>query len=294
MPEPLFDARFLRKLDRLELQTARILGGQIKGERRSKRKGISIDFADYRHYVRGDDLRFIDWNIYGRLDRLFIKLFYEEQDLQCRILLDTSRSMDFGEPNKFDFARRLAASIAYVGLHGSDQIGITCFNQGTTEVFRPSRGRHHVKRMLDFLVKLEPDRATSLYKMVREFTQRVRGRCVVVLISDFLDPAGFEGAMRYLLRDTIDVFAVQVLAPQEIEPDLGGHIELHDLETDHKVELTVNKRLKEIYMRNVEAFCASIRNYCTKYGMHYSLARSDAAIEEMMMKRLRANGLIKA
>ena len=239
----LLDPEFLRRLDRLELETRRILGGTIKGDRRSKKKGVSIDFADYRHYTPGDDLRFIDWNIYARLDRLFVKIFHEEQDLQCHLLLDTSRSMHFGEPDKLDFAKRVAASIAYIGLTGTDKIGIACFRGESAEAFPASRGRHNVRRMLGFLDALEADGQTSLFNAAREFAQRVKGRSIVVVISDFLDPAGFEPALRYLIRDTFDVFVIHVLAPQEIDPDVGGHVEIHDMEIDHKLEISVTPRL---------------------------------------------------
>ncbi|MBI1785134.1 DUF58 domain-containing protein [Candidatus Sumerlaeota bacterium] len=294
MAEPLLNAQFLRQLDRLELQTRRILGGQIKGERRSRKKGVSIDFADYRHYTRGDDLRFIDWNIYGRLDRLFIKIFYEEQDLQCHILLDTSKSMDFGEPNKMDFAKRAAASIAYIGLGNHDKIGITCFHGKVSDQFRPTRGQHQIRRMLGFLDQCKPDGQTSLQAVCRDFSLRAGARGIVTVISDFLDPAGFEPALRYLIRDNLDVYVLHLLSPQEIEPQIGGHVELHDIETGHKVDLTVNARLKDVYMRNVAAYCSQIQEYCTHYGMSYSLIRSDTTLEDLTLKRLRETGLVKA
>jgi uncharacterized protein (DUF58 family) len=289
----LLDAQFLRRLDRLELETRRVLGGAIKGDRRSKKKGVSIDFADYRQYVRGDDLRFLDWNIYGRLDRLFIKIFYEEQDLQCHLLLDASRSMAFGDPSKLDFAKRIAAGIAYVGLTGSDKVGISCFQAGSSDRLPALRGRHNVRRMLSFLDDKDADGWTSLTAAAREFVQRVKGKSIVVIISDFLDPAGFEPALRYLIRDTLDVFVIHVLAPQEIDPPINGHVELHDMEIDHKVELTVTPRLKQIYRSNVEAYCQKIKDYCARYGMSYTFARSDNAIEDLMLKHLRESGLIK-
>lgn len=284
---------FLKRLDRLELETRRILGGVIKGDRRSRKKGVSIDFADYRHYVRGDDLRFIDWNIYGRLDRLFIKIFHEEQDLQCHLLLDTSKSMRFGQPGKLDYARQIAAGIAYVGLTGSDKIGISCFREEASGALPAARGRHNVRRMLAFLEGLEADGRTSLHAAAREFTQRVKGRSVVVVISDFLDPAGFEPALRYLIRETLDVFVIHVLAPQEIRPEITGHVEMHDVETNHKLELTITPRLRDTYMRNVEAFCRKIKDYCVRYGMSYTFAPTDLPIEELLLKRLREDGLIK-
>lgn len=291
--KPIFDAGFLKRLDRLELETRRVLGGAIKGDRRSKKKGVSIDFADYRQYVRGDDLRFVDWNIYGRLDRLFIKIFYEEQDLQCHLLLDASRSMVFGDPPKLDFAKRIAAGIAYVGLTGSDKIGIACFQSTPSGVLPPLRGRHNVRRMLRFLEEAPAAGWTSLSAATRDFAQRVKGKSIVVIISDFLDPAGFEAALRYLIRDTLDVFVIHVLAPQEIDPPLNGHIELHDMEISHKVELTVTPRLKQMYRRNVEAYCQKIKDYCARYGMSYTFARTDQPVEDVLLKRLRESGLIK-
>ncbi|MCX7048372.1 MAG: DUF58 domain-containing protein [Candidatus Sumerlaeota bacterium] len=289
----LLDPQFLRRLDRLELETRRVLGGAIKGDRRSKKKGVSIDFADYRHYVRGDDLRFVDWNLYGRLDRLFIKIFYEEQDLQCHLLLDSSRSMHFGDPDKMDYAKRIAAGLAYIGLTGSDKIGITCFHSGTSGAFPASRGRHNVRRMLSFLEGMAADGRTSLLAATRELVQRVKGKSIVIILSDFLDPGGFEPALRYLIRDTLDVFVIQVMSPQEIDPNLIGHIELHDLEILHKVELTITPRLKQQYKRNVEAYCQQIKDYCTRYGMSYTFARTDEGIEDLLLKRLRESGLVK-
>jgi len=294
MTAKLLTPEFLKQLDRLELQTRRVLGGQIKGERRSRKKGISIDFADYRQYTRGDDLRFIDWNIYGRLDRLFIKLFYEEQDLQCNILLDTSRSMDFGTPNKLELAKKFAAAVAYVGLSNHDKIGISCFQGKTAASFRPTRGQHQIRRMLAFLDGIKADGQTSLASACRDFTLKPGVRGIVLLITDFLDPAGYQSALRYLMRDGLDVQVIHVLSPQEIEPEIGGHVELHDIETDHKVELTVNARMKDAYMRNVQAFCTQIQDHCVHYGMGYMLVRSDAPIEELIIKRLREAGVVKA
>lgn len=289
----LLEPGFLRRLERLELQARKVLGGQIKGDRRSKKKGISIDFADYRHYTRGDDLRFIDWNIYGRLDRLFIKIFHEEQDLQCHLLIDRSKSMDFGDPNKMAFARRIAAAIGYIGLCRQDKISVTAFGEGA-EQFPAARGRHNVARLLGFLDKVKPEERTSISNACKLFSQRVRSKAIVVLVSDFLDPAGFEPGLRYLVRDALDVYVLHTLAPQEIDPAIGGHVELFDIETGHKLELTVNERLKEVYKKNVDAYCTQIQAYCTRYGMAYSLVRTDTPMEDLVLRRLRESGLMKA
>lgn len=296
MPEngSLLAPQFLKRLDRLELDTRRVLGGAIKGDRRSKKKGVSIDFADYRQYVRGDDPRFIDWNIYGRLDRLFIKIFHEEQDLQCQLLVDTSRSMGFGEPDKLDTAKRIAAAIGYIGLTGSDKIGVTPFHSAAAAQILPgSRGRHNVRRLIEFLDALEADGQTSLLTATRDLVRRIKGRSIVVVISDFLDPAGFESALRYLIRDTLDIFVIHLLAPQEIDPDLAGHVELTDIEIDHKVELTITPRLKAAYKKNVEAYSQQINDYCTRYGMSYTFASTETPLEELLLKRFRESGLVK-
>ncbi len=293
MTEPLLTPDFLRRLDRLELETRRVLGGQVKGERRSKRKGIGLDFADHRHYSRGDDPRHLDWNIYARLERLFIKIFHEEQDLQCHLLLDTSKSMDFGDPNKLLFAKRLAAAVAYVGLRRQDRISLTCFNAVTGERFGPARGRPNIRRLLLFLDKLEAGGQTSLLTACRECAQRVSQRAVIIVISDLLDPAGFEPALKQLVRGSLDVFLIHVLSPQEIEPTLRGHLELRDAETDHKVEITANERLLKIYRGHLDALCSMAQTFCLRRGMQYMLVRTDTPIEELVLMRMRSAGLMK-
>lgn len=293
MTEPLLTPDFLRRLDRLELETRRVLGGQVKGERRSKRKGIGLDFADHRHYSRGDDPRHLDWNIYARLERLFIKIFHEEQDLQCHLLLDTSLSMEFGDPNKLLFAKRLAAAIAYVGLRRQDRISLTCFNQVSGERFGPARGRPHIRRLLGFLDKLKASGETSLFAACRECAQRVSQRAVIIVVTDLLDPAGFDGALRQLVRQSLDVFVIHVLAPQEVEPALRGHLELRDVETDHKVEITANERLLKIYRQHLDALCSAGQAFCLRRGMQYMLVRTDTPIEELVLMRMRAAGLMK-
>lgn len=293
MSTSLLDPQFLRKLDRLELATHRTTTGQMKGERRSRKRGLGTEFADFRQYTPGDDLRAIDWNLYARLDRFFVRIFHEEQDLALHLVLDTSRSMDFGDPNKMEFARRAAAAIAYVGLCNQDKVNLACFAEGASGAFGPARGRHHVRRLFEYLQSLQPTGATALLGACKAVGQRARGRSLVVVISDLLDPAGFEPALKHLVRESIDVCVLHVLAPQEIDPPLGGHVELVDMETGQKVELTVNERLKKNYKANLDAYCALIQNWCTKRGMLYSVLRSDAALEDLMLKRLREGGVVK-
>src|ERR671935_168197 len=153
MPEsqtqPLLDPEFLARLEQLELVSRKIFTGRMKGERRSRRKGQSVEFADYRNYVVGDDLRFLDWNLYARLDRLFLRLFMEEEDLHFYILIDNSLSMDFGTPTKLHFAKQVAAALGYIGLVNLDRVVVEAFNDRLVQSMPAARGRRSVWRLMD-------------------------------------------------------------------------------------------------------------------------------------------------
>src|SRR5437667_403682 len=190
--QPLLDPQFLHKLEQLELVSRKIFTGAIKGERRSKRKGQSVEFADYRNYVVGDDLRHLDWNLYARLDRLFIRLFQEEEDLHFHVLIDNSLSMDFGAPSKLRFAKQVAAALGFIGLVNMDRVVVEAFNNRLTQSMPALRGRRNLWRMMDFLQKLEPAGPSDLRQALRTFSLKCSGKGIVVLISDFMDKGGYE------------------------------------------------------------------------------------------------------
>src|SRR5271157_198169 len=192
--QPLLDPQFLARLEQLELVSRKIFLGRIKGERRSKRKGQSVEFADYRNYVVGDDLRFLDWNLFGRLDKLFIRLFMEEEDLHFYILIDNSLSMSFGSPTKLHYARQVAAALAFVGLVNMDRVVIEAFNDRLTQSMPAARGRRSLWRLMDFLQKIEPAGPSDLKKALRTFTMKSSGKGIVVLLSDMMDKEGYEDA----------------------------------------------------------------------------------------------------
>lgn len=299
--QKLLDPDFLKRLEQLQLTSRRILQGRMKGERRSKRKGVSIDFADYRDYVRGDDLRFIDWNIYSRLDRLFLKLFLEEQDLYFYIVLDTSKSMEFGDPAKLFYAKQIAAALSYIGLTHQDKVGITTFAAGQREVFTPARGRAKIWQMLSFLENLQADGRTSLTQTCREFIMKNLTRGIVILISDFFDEAGFESALKYFLQGNHEVFVLHVLDRKELEPETQGHLELVDIELEKlpkaqnegRIEITITPQLLKQYRETVSAFCTQINDYCTHYGMNYLVAATDHPFDHIILRYLRQRGLLK-
>jgi uncharacterized protein (DUF58 family) len=289
----LLDPGFLRKLEQLSIVSRKIVTGKIRGERRSKKKGISVDFADYRDYARGDDLRFIDWNIFGRLDRLFLKLFQEEEDLHVYLLLDTSRSMNFGDETKFDYGRKLAAALGYLALANYDRLAVTSFAGGVSTPLDPVRTKNQVWKLFRYLETLECAGTTNLPSACRDFTIRHSRRGIVILLSDFLDPSGYEEALSNLLSRRHEIFAVHILSPEEVEPSYGGHLKLVDSETGEEVDVTLNKNLREVFMKKTAAYVAALREYCSKRGIYYLSTRTDFELELLVLDYLRRVGFLR-
>ena len=289
---PLLEPKLLAKLERLELVTRKIFQGRMKGERRSKRKGQSVEFADFRNYTPGDDLRFIDWNLYARLDKLFLKLFLEEEDLHFYALVDTSLSMTFGEPTKFRFAKQLAAALGYIGLCRSDRVKIQ--GLGSDVHGGPVlRGRQSLRRMTDYLDTLEPTVGIPLEESVKQFCLRNSGKGIVILISDLMEKSGFESALRYLVSQNMDVYVIHVLSPEELDPEVAGDLKLIDCEDQDIAEITVTKPVLEKYKRTVAAFIDSAKEYCTRRGMMYFMTKSDRQIDDVVGSYLRQRGLVR-
>ena len=293
----LLDKDFIDRIEQLELVSRKVVAGRQKGERRSKRRGQSTEFADYRPYVPGDDTRFLDWNIYGRLDRLFMRLYEEQEDLGLNILIDRSASMAFGDPDKFLFARRIAASLGYIGLVNHDRVRIGAFSDHLEMVFAPARGRRQIWKLLDTLENLstDDDRITDLTRGCREFsvTQRLSG--IVVFISDFFDRSGFEGALRYLLSGgpSTEIYVFHVLAPQELEPKLVGDLSLVDVEDGVTAEVSISRALVKNYRQNLSAFRKDIQDYCTRRGMHFVFSSTEVAFDRLILEHLRRRGLLR-
>ena len=289
----LLSSEFLKRLEQLQITSTRIFQGRQQGERRSKRRGVSIEFADYRDYVRGDDTRFIDWNLYSRLDRYFLKLFMEEQDLYFYSIIDTSKSMEYGNPAKLLYAKQVAAALSYIGLTKQDKVGISAFASNIHETFRPTRGRAQIWRMLEFLGNLKADGQTSLAQTCRNFVLKNRMRGIVVLISDFFDEEGFEGALKFFLQGNYEIFVVQILDKEEMNPEIRGHMELVDSETEDKTEITITPQLLQQYKRTLEAYCTQINTYCTQYGMNYLVTSTEVPFDEIILKYMRRRGLLR-
>jgi len=289
----LLSPELLARLEKMELVSRKIFRGRMKGERRSPRKGQSVEFADFRNYVPGDDLRFVDWNTYARLERLFLKMFLEEEDLHFYALIDASSSMDFGEPTKLKFAAQLAAALGFVGLVRGDRVKIETVGESARESAPAFRGRRSLWRMLDRLGQIQPGQTVSLAEGVKSFCLRNSGKGIVVLISDLMDKAGYESALRYLMSREMDVYVVHVLSPEELDPDIQGDLRLVDCEDGDVAEITVTGPLMKRYKQTLAAFIESAREFCTRRGMTYLLARSEVPVEQLVTGYLATRGLVR-
>lgn len=290
----LLEPELIARLDQLEVLTRKVFRGRQKGERRSRKKGQSVEFADYREYVPGDDTRFLDWNVYGRLERLYIKLFLEEEDLAFYVIVDTSASMNFGSPmTKFDYARKLAAALGYVALKNQDKVGVTDAKERVASRFRPVRGKGQLHKLVSYLLTLEPGEGTDLVNSCRDFVIQNKQSGIVVLISDFLDDNGYEEALKHFFLREYDVYCIQVLSPEERDPKTLGHLELIDAETGERQEVTASEALVKQYKQTLENFCGGLRDYCTSRGMTYLATTTDVPVETMLLAYMRQRGLLR-
>ncbi len=290
---PLLEPEFLHKLEQLELVSRRIFVGRMKGERKSKRRGSSVEFAEHRNYTFGDDLRHIDWNVYGRLDKLFLKLFLEEEDLHVYTLLDTSLSMDFGAPTKLRYGKQVAAALAFIGLVNHDRVLLDTFSARLDPGLRGIRGRSQMYRVVDYLEHLEPTGRSDLTGAAREFAIRHTGKGIVVVISDFLDKRGYQDALRYLLARNLDIYVIHILSQQEVEPDLVGDLRLVDAEDDDFAEITISAPLLKRYKDSLNAFVGGLKEWCTQRGITYIFTTNVYPFDKLILNYLRQRGLVK-
>jgi uncharacterized protein (DUF58 family) len=290
---PLLSPELLARLETMELVSRKIFRGRMKGERRSPRKGQSVEFADFRNYVAGDDLRFVDWNTYARLDRLFLKMFLEEEDLHFYALIDDSASMAFGDPTKLRYAAQLAAALGFVGLVRGDRVKVETIGQSPREQAPMFRGRRSLWRMLEHLEGIAPGDGLPLAQGVKNFCLRNSGKGIVVLLSDLMDKEGFEPALRYLVSQSMDVYVIQILSAEEIDPDVQGDLRLVDCEDGDVAEVTVTPALLKRYKQTLATFVDSVRDFCHRRGMVHLLARNQVSIQDLISGYLRTRGLVR-
>jgi uncharacterized protein (DUF58 family) len=291
----LFDSAFLAKLEQLHLLARKLFRGEHRAERRSRQVGSSLEFADYRNYAWGDDPRTIDWAVYARLDRLFVKLFEQERDLDVHFLVDCSASMRWypeagqtGQTPKLDAGRRIAAALSYIALANLDRVNVGWFDANLGDDLGLTRGKAQFHKVLDFLrTAPEASGPTALERSFRTFTQRLKRRGLVFVLSDFLDPAGTDAALSLLRYHQFEVHIVQVLHPAELDPKLSGDLRLTECETGAVYELTASDALVRAYREQVHGFLANLERFCLQRGVGYALAPTTVPFEDLVLRVLR-------
>ena len=288
-----------RRLEPLMLVAGKVRAGAIKGDRRSIKRGTSVEFADYRNYVAGDDLRQLDWNIYARLERPYIKLLEDEEDLAVHLLLDASASMDFppeAEPDqhKLLYAKRVVAGLAYVSLTSGDRLTVTAINDRKSATFGPARGRGHSFALLRFIQDVAADSITDLDVALGDYALRARRPGLTLVVSDmFSRDGGYLDGLHALLSRGHEVAFVHVLAPEEVRPPVAGDLSLVDVETELQQEVTVDGAMLGIYQQRLAAWRREIRDECLRRGAHYFPLETDAPWERLILSDMRRAGLVK-
>jgi len=287
---PLLEPVLLRRLETLALQVRRAVSGQMGGERRSKRRGQSVEFADYRNYTPGDDFRLIDWNAYARLDRFMLRLFVAEEELPLSLFVDLSGSMDWGKPNKAETARKLAGAIAYVALAALDRVRLTMFAEGETSGGAPSRGRRAAATLFSRLQSFPAGGVTNYEKLVWPIGRQRPG--MTVLITDGLGESPLDPALTALQRAHQEGAVLQLLAPQELIPDWSGDARLKDAETGIEREFTATPLTQGSYMKALTQRTDEIERAAHRRGLRFARLSTSEPIDEMVQITLRRIGLL--
>jgi len=294
--DDLIDGELMSKLDQVDVLSRKIFAGKLQGERRSKKRGVSVEFADYRHYVHGDDLRFVDWNIYARLDKLFLKMFLEEEDLSLVLAIDASASMDWGNPGKFMFVQQLAMALGYIGLTNQNRVTLYSFNAEGVEPLPNLRGRRRTRAMGQWLLDLEPGGPDGFDEAMRQIALGRQGKGVMVILSDFMFKEGYEKGLRYVTGRGYDTYCLQVLSPEEVDPGshgLAGDLKLTDIEDQDVAEVTVSARLLKQYKENLNAYCGKLREFCVRRGIMHMTIDTSVDMTVLLLDYLRKRGLLK-
>jgi uncharacterized protein (DUF58 family) len=290
----LFDSEFLKKLEYLSLISRRVFRGQILAQRRTMQMGGGIEFADHRDYTPGDDFRYLDWNLYARHDELLLKRFQEEEDLHVYLMLDCSRSMGFGSPSKFDFARQVTAALGYIALADLDRVAVVAFANDIIADFPLTRGKGRILSLLRFLEELKPaGTLTDLGRVAKGFIHRSQRRGLAVVVSDLYDPAGYERGLDILRHRRYEPHVVQIYDRREAEPELKGDMELYDVETETVQKVTVTERNLRQYRKIFAEFQESIQRYCRNYGLGCTRTSTAIPFDELILKMMRTAGAVR-
>jgi uncharacterized protein (DUF58 family) len=291
--EDLFDDEFQRKLETLAIVSRRVFAGNMRAERRTKKKGSGVEFADHRNYAPGDDFRYVDWNVYQRFGKLLVRLFEEEEHLSIYFIVDCSSSMAFGDAKKFDQARRLCAALAYVGLANLDRVTIVGVSDEVIARMPTTRGKGRIFKVFDFLRALRPDGTTELRESLKTFVAQHKRRGLAVLISDLYDPAGFEGGINMLRFNKFEPYVLHIVDPRESKLVLKGDVRIYDCETGDEREVTVTPKLLERMQHAWGEYRDQIERFCTRRQVPYFAADVDTPFDELVLRVFRRGGFLR-
>lgn len=287
-----FDGEFLKRIEVLNIIAKKIMAGLLRADRKSVRKGVSVEFADHRPYVAGDDPRYVDWHLFGRLEEVFLKLYREEENLHLSILLDTSNSMNRGATNKLNYALQLTAALAYIGMSNMDSVNVLPFGPKMGEARWSMKGRSKIFGLFEFLKGLEPMGETTMAPVFREFIGRERRRGVVLVISDFYDLDGYSQALKYLRYQRHDVYVIHVMDQEEEAPDIRGDLRLLDAEQYRFKEINVTDALLTRYRKAFDDLATGVEKFCIRNEMGYVRARTSIPFDDLVLGILRRGGVI--
>jgi len=283
----LLQPEFLQRLERLRLAAKRLASSGQKGEHPSARKGFSLEFSDYRKYQGGDDLRYVDWNIYRRLDRLWLKLFEAEEEINVYLLLDISRSMAEGEPSKIEFAKSAAAALGYIGLRNLDRLGGLAFSTRPVSYLELGRGKRQILKLFRFLADLTCEGQTDLRAAAASFSSLFPRPGLVVLLSDLFDPRGCLKGLAELVQKKHQLLVIHLLDPRELRPELWGEVSLLDVESDREKKLFLDHDLVRSFNAVAESYLQEIESFCFRREIDYLRATTTAPFEDFVLLSLR-------
>ncbi len=292
MPASFLEPVLLRRLERLGLVSRRRVANQIKGERRSVQRGSSMNFVDYREYVPGDDVGQLDWNVYGRLDHLVIKLYEDEQNVTVHLLVDNSNSMDWGEPNKLQLALQLAGSLGYVGLTNFDRVQCATFSDTLGATFGPARNQREAHNLFAYLNEVKAAGQTDFEASLRAYAMQNRRPGLIVIFTDLLSHSSFESGVKYLLERGYEIALIHVLAPAEVRPGIGGDLKLIDRETGRFVDVTLNQRALTLYRERYQGWTSAIEGFCGRHSIVYQRVESSEPVDKLLFQTFRKRGLV--
>jgi len=291
--DELFGDDFQRKLDYLALVSKRVFAGRMRAERRTKKSGSGVEFADHRDYQAGDDFRYLDWNVYQRFERLLLRLYEEEEDLAIYLIVDASASMAFGSGQKQRYAKRLAAALAYVGLANLDRVTIVGTNDKVMDRMPTTRGKARIFKVFRFLTELQPEGVTNLGDALKTFVAQNKRRGLAVLLSDLYDPAGFERGINVLRYNKFEPFVVHVVDPAEARPKLQGDVLLYDCETGDEREVTVTPKVLERFAAAHAEYTQAVARFCATRQVSYIEADVNVPFDELILRVFRRGGFLR-